>query len=283
MPSPVHTIIQLSDVHIVGAGEPLHGQDTVDHLATALRSVEEAGIPLSALLLSGDLADAGDPRSYEILREAVEPVAERLGVPALYMMGNHDERGALRAGLLDEPGSDAPLYYVHRIGGLRIVVLDSTVPGHHHGELGEEQLEWLREELASPAPEGTVLGLHHSPIPSPLPLMDPLGLRSPEKLADVLRGSDVRMVLSGHAHHPAAGAFAGIPAWISGALAYSGDTLAPKNATRGLAGSAFTRVDVYPDAVVASSVPLVRAGTGALYEIDAEQLDSWAPVPETDG
>ena len=170
--TPEHTLIQLTDLHLVAEpGELRHGVDTADALARALATVEESGVRPAALLFTGDLADAGEPGAYERLREIVEPVARRLGAPALFAMGNHDDRAALRRHLLGvrlrgEPGDTAPLDHVTWVGGLRIIVLDSTVPGHVHGELSPAQLAWLEAELAEPAPAGTVLALHHPPLPT---------------------------------------------------------------------------------------------------------------------
>ena len=107
-----------------------------------------AGARPAALLLPGDLAASGAPEAYAELRRQLEPVE----VPVVPVMGNHDELGAFTAAF------GAPDRVV-RIGGTRIVALDSTIPGHHHGRLEPDQLEWLAAELATPAPEGTVLVL----------------------------------------------------------------------------------------------------------------------------
>ncbi len=32
---------------------------------------------------------------------------------------------------------------------LRVITLDSSVPGHHYGEITDGQLDWLRAELAT--------------------------------------------------------------------------------------------------------------------------------------
>ena len=89
-------------------------------------------------------------------------------------MGNHDERAAYARGLFDRdlgdhdelavPAQDA----VYDVGGLRIVALDTSVPRYHHGELSDEQLDWLADVLTTPAEHGTVLALHHPPIPVPM-------------------------------------------------------------------------------------------------------------------
>ena len=57
---------------------------------------------------------------------------------------------------------------VHDVDGLRIVSLDTSVPGYHHGEISDAQYEWLASVLAKPAPHGTLLAMHHPPIPVPM-------------------------------------------------------------------------------------------------------------------
>jgi 3',5'-cyclic AMP phosphodiesterase CpdA len=93
--------------------------------------------------------------------------------------------------------------------------MDSSVPGEVHGELADAQLEALADELDEPATDGTVLVVHHPPIWSTAPMSELVALREPGRLAAVIRGSDVRLVLSGHTHRVSAGALAGVPVWVS--------------------------------------------------------------------
>ncbi|MEV0700398.1 phosphodiesterase [Saccharopolyspora sp. NPDC050389] len=273
MSLPEHTIIQISDTHIVPEGEFLHGRvDTAANLTAALEDVEKLATAPHAVLLSGDLADTADPAAYQRLRTIVESFTERTEIPVLYAMGNHDERAAFRAGLLDTDGVE-PYDYVQMFGDLRLIVLDSTVPGHHHGELTDEQLSWLADELSAPAPRGTVLALHHPPMDSPIPLMDAVAFHGVDRLAEVLRGSDVRIVVSGHAHYPSAGLLGGVPVWISGASAYTQDVLIEQNGLRGFVGGAYTRIDVFEETAIATSIPIGAKET--VYEITAEQLTAY--------
>lgn len=273
---PNHTLIQLSDAHIVPEGELLDGKvDSHASLVAALATVEESGLVPAALILSGDLADSGDPRAYQRLRETIEPVAARIGAPVLYVMGNHDERGAFRAGLLGASPDPGPCDYVHWSGDLRIIVLDSTVPGKAHGELSDAQLESLAGELAIPAPGGTILVLHHPPVPSPVAVLNLLLLRDPERLAGLVRGSDIRMILCGHLHHSSAGSLAGVPVWVSGAIAYGADPVAPAETFRGQAHGQFTRIDIYPESTVATAV--LAAPGDTLVQVTAAQVAASLP------
>src|SRR5918998_5934250 len=193
-PSPTCTLVQLTDLHVVADDEELPGGvDTAAVLTDALRAIEEAAISPAALVLTGDLTEHGRPAQSRRLRAIVEPVAARLGAPAVFAAGNHDDRAALREHLLGEPPSDEPLDHTVRVGDLRIVVLDSTLPGQAHGALTPEQLARLRAELAEPAPAGTVLALHHPPLPSAVPLAAAIPLLRREDLADAVAGTDVQL------------------------------------------------------------------------------------------
>lgn len=274
MSLPKHTIIQISDTHIVPEGELLHDRvDTAANLTAALDAVEKLATAPDAVLLSGDLTDTAAPAAYQRLRAIVESFGERTGIPVLYAMGNHDERAAFRAGLLDTDGVE-PYDYTRMLGDLRLIVLDSTVPGKHHGELTDEQLSWLSEELSTSAPSGTVLALHHPPMDSPIPLMSEFAFHGADRLAEVLRGSDVRIVVSGHAHYPSAGLLGGVPVWISGASAYTQDVLIGENGLRGIVGGACTRIDVFAETAIATSIPIGVQET--VYEVTLDQLRAFA-------
>ncbi|KJE21914.1 Calcineurin-like phosphoesterase [Frankia torreyi] len=280
------TLIQVSDTHLLPAGELMHDRvDTFALLETVAATVASSTGPVAGILLTGDLADDGSPASYRRLRQIVDPLAATFDAPVVYAMGNHDERLAFRAELLNGAGvpvgldgqagqwsADHPCDSVHLVDGLRLVALDSTTPGRHDGWLTDAQLAWLADVLATPAPRGTLLIVHHPPLPSPVPTVHLLRLAAAERLADVVAGTDVRMILSGHAHHAGAGALAGIPVWVSPALAYDTDPLPPDGRLRGLLGGGFSRIDLIDGQFVATAIPLSPAGQ--VYDNDrAERLE----------
>src|SRR4029079_5981510 len=107
---------------------------------------------------------------------------------------------------------------------LRIVSLDTSVPGYHHGEISDAQLAWLADVLATPAPHGTLLALHHPPIPVPmLRAAEIIELIDQHSLAAVLAGTDVRAILGGHFHFSSHATFAGIPVSVASASCYTSD------------------------------------------------------------
>ncbi|GAA2989510.1 3',5'-cyclic AMP phosphodiesterase CpdA [Microbacterium terrae] len=266
-PPARRTIVHLSDTHLLGGNRPLGGRfDTEQNLLRALEAVEGLGIRPDAIVFTGDLTDLGEPDAYRALRAAVEPVAARLGAPVVWVAGNHDERTALRRDLLDLAPSEEPVTSVHDLGGLRLIALDTTVPGWHHGDLDDAQLAWLRAELADPAPLGTILAMHHPPLPSHIPLFDILELRDQSRLADAIAGTDVRAIIAGHLHHSTSGTFAGVPVSVAAATCYTMDLARPAASVNGMdAGQSFHLVHVYDDTITHAVVPVVDAETSDFF------------------
>lgn len=274
----VRLIAHLSDTHFLAGGALLYGRtDTDSTVNRAMEQLERSGLRPDAIVITGDIADRGEPEAYRRVRGIVETAARRMGSELVWVMGNHDVRAAFRAELLDEgppsasssavgvtsgdadapADADAPIDRVTDCGGLRIVSIDTSVPGYHHGELSPDQLGWLSGVLATPAPLGTVLALHHPPIPSPLPLMSILELQQIDALAAVLRGTDVRAILGGHLHHATSGMFAGIPVSVAAATCYTMDVSAPARELTGvIGGQSLNLMHVYNDQIVHSVVPI---------------------------
>lgn len=274
-PAPEHFILHVSDTHFVGTGDLLH--DSVDsdrNLADLFDGFAKSNARPEAIVFTGDLADTGRPDAYERLRAMVEPQAERLGAQVIWVMGNHDERVAFRRGLLDEEAEQSePVDRVFDVNGLRIIALDSTVPGQHYGEISDEQLTWLARELEVPAPDGTLLALHHPPVPSPLGLLALVELRDQDRLARIIEGSDVRGILGGHLHYSTHSMFAGVPVSVASATCYTQDLNVVYPAARGQNGAqSFNLVHVYGDRVLHSVVPIGSFPT--VYELSAEKLEA---------
>ena len=273
-PDPGHTIAHLSDPHLLAGRALQYGQvDTEARLVSALERIARLDPAPEALVFTGDLADKAEPKAYLRLRELVEAAAEAMGAQVVWVMGNHDERAAYSRHLFDVE-SDAPQDRVYDVSGLRIVSLDSTVPGWHHGELRGSQLAWLADLLATAAPHGTLLALHHPPIPVPMMrIAEIIELRDQQPLADVIAGSDVRAILGGHFHFASHSTFAGVPVSVAAATCYTSE-LAPDN--RLLSGvdghQTFTMVHVYADRVVHSVVPIHDA-----LEVSGYGMDMAAP------
>ncbi|WP_197676196.1 phosphodiesterase [Nakamurella panacisegetis] len=253
---PNHFLLHVSDTHFVGDGLLYGAVDAEAHLAELLGQFEVGHARPEAIVVTGDMADSGDPAAYRRLRAIIEPMAVRLGARVIWVMGNHDSRAAVRVCLLDEEPSVEPIDRVHWFGGLRLVALDTSVPGRHHGDVTEAQLAWLAAELATPAPEGTLLAMHHPPVPSVLDLAVLVELQHQSRLAAVLAGTDVRAILAGHLHYSTTATFAGIPVSVASASCYTQDLSVPVDSMRSRDGAqAVNLVHVYPHTVMHSVAP----------------------------
>jgi Icc protein len=269
---PRYTVVQVSDPHIPADGFLFDRVDACARVQASIEMIAAAGCSPDVLILSGDVANSGEAEAYVRLRPVIDAALERFGAKLLVAPGNHDDVALLREHLLGREPERGPLDEVVRVGGLRLIGLDSTVPGEVHGELDDAQLAALADELAEPAPDGTLLVVHHPSIWSTTPQSALVALRDPQRLGAVIRGSDVRLVLSGHTHRVSAGTLAGVPVWISPSTGSQADVLA-RNGFRGHTGGGFTRVDVLDDGeFVATLVPLTGRDE-ILYEVIVDESD----------
>lgn len=193
------TLAQISDSHL--DGQPR----SVERLRRVVQYVRDSEV--DAALLSGDIADDGDPAGYKIALELFD-----LDVPVMMLPGNHDERSNFRAAI-GMGASMEPANQRRDIGDTTFLLLDSVIPGRGEGELTPSTLDWLRAQLRDTA-ENTVVCLHHPPIDIGIPLPDQLRLRNPDDFASALT-DDVTMILTGHAHTAAAATFAGVPLLVA--------------------------------------------------------------------
>ncbi|MFC5928524.1 phosphodiesterase [Cryobacterium melibiosiphilum] len=272
-PAATHLLVHLSDTHFLAEAAPLYGSvDTDSTVVRALAQIDRLGLRPDALVFTGDIADRGQPDAYRRIRALVDTAATRWGSAVVWVMGNHDDRAAFRADLLGRPAEGkavstgpntppAPVDSSVTVNGLRLIALDTSVPGYHHGELTDAQLGWLARQLQEPAPHGTILALHHPPIASPIGLMTVLELREQHRLARVVAGSDIRSILGGHLHYGTHGLFAGIPVSVAAATCYTMDLTAPHRQLTGVnGGQSLHLVHVYAPStgggIVHSQVPI---------------------------
>jgi 3',5'-cyclic-AMP phosphodiesterase len=267
---PRYTIVQVSDPHVPADGVLFDRVDACARVQASVEMIAAAGCSPDVLVLSGDVANQGEAEAYVLLRPVIDAALQRFGAKLLVAPGNHDDVALLRAHLLGREPEGGPLDEVVRVGGFRLIGINSSVPGEVHGELEDAQLEALASELAEPAADGTVLVVHHPPIWSTTPMSELVALREPQRLAAAIRGSDVRLVLSGHTHRVSVGTLAGVPVWVSPSTSSHADVLA-RNGFRGHAGGGFTRIDILDDGeIVATFVPLTGRDE-ILYEVHADE------------
>jgi len=204
-------IAQLSDPHLeVG---PRGGEPSA-RLHRALGRVLGLRPRPDCVLITGDVVNNGKQEEYE----AFLAIAKGFPVPIHLVAGNHDDAKTMAnvfggTGFLG--GSDSTYYTIDH-ADVRIVVLDSLVPGSVAGRLGEAQLEWLDKVLAKRPEVPALVCLHHPPADIGMAFLDSYKLENPEALRTVLtRHSHVRQILAGHVHRAVTAEFAGITVSIA--------------------------------------------------------------------
>jgi 3',5'-cyclic-AMP phosphodiesterase len=200
-------LLQITDTHI---GGDWGGEDPVAGLRAVVQDVQALPDPPDALILTGDLTEHGTGDEYATVRELTSPIPG----PRHVLPGNHDDRGAIRAAFdLDGDASD-PVRYAIDLGSLRLVAVDTTIPGSDAGQLDADTLAWLDAELARGPERTTLLAMHHPPIATGIGAWDAIGLAAGDReaLARVLeRHPQVKRVVAGHVHQSSTAALAGRP------------------------------------------------------------------------
>jgi 3',5'-cyclic AMP phosphodiesterase CpdA len=211
-PKPV-CIGQISDLHIKSPGSLAYGRvDTAKALERCVTALNEFNPAPDFVVISGDLADTATAEEYQYLKRLLAPLKPSFaGIP-----GNHDSRELMRAGF---PSAYAfpsgPLNQKIAIGGLDLLLLDSSVSGEPHGILEAPTLQWLDAALASAADRPALLFLHHPPFKTGIWHMDRQNLLNAGELAAIIkRHPRVRLIATGHVHRAALTMFAGVPTTI---------------------------------------------------------------------
>ena len=113
------------------------------------------------------------------------------------------------------PSHPEPLNQRIEIGGLDLVLLDSSVPRKPHGELDAPTLRWLEEALAASPDRPALLFLHHPPFATGIAHMDRQNLRNAGELEPIVRRHPrVKLIATGHVHRATLTMFAGVATTI---------------------------------------------------------------------
>lgn len=197
-------LVQLTDLHLRPPGMAANRNAETNALTErALRAVRNLPKAPDVIVISGDLTDCGLAAEYAVLTDLLRRLTK---VPVLLIPGNHDRRDVMRTQMRHMPGvNDDPQFVQYTIEtfALRLVMLDTVMPGAHYGELCTARLEWLQTALASQPHRPTVVVMHHPPFDSGMRHMDSTNLRNSDAFAGVIaRNRQVQRILCGHLHRP---------------------------------------------------------------------------------
>lgn len=195
-------IAQITDCHVVAAGRQFSGRvDTAAGLAAAVGQLNAMHPRPDVVLATGDLVNDGTAEEYAHLAA----ILADLEIPLHAVPGNHDDRRGLRSALGDPApgGPDQRIDFVVEDYPVRLVGLDTTVPGDHGGAIDPDQMTWLEDQLAAEPDRPTLLFQHHPPFLTGIAWMDEVGLRHADReIAVIERHPNVVAVICGHVHRP---------------------------------------------------------------------------------
>ena len=202
-------IAQISDTHIKAEGALAYGHvETATFLARAVDHILHLDPRPDVVLGTGDLVDGGTPAEYARLRHLLSP----LPMPVYLIPGNHDDRDALRHAFADYPlmPREGFIQYVVDDGPLRLIAVDTLLPGKGGGRVDAERLDWLDARLREAPTKPTMIFMHHPPFKTAIDFMDSIGLEGADAMAEVVRRHpQVERVVCGHLHRSIQSRWAG--------------------------------------------------------------------------
>lgn len=215
-------IAQITDTHMLPPGEIAYGLvDTAAALEAAIKTVNAAKPDL--VLHTGDFAHHGAPPAYALALD----IFGGLDAPLYAIPGNHDDRANMRAAfeafdwMPSDGADDAYIHYAFDAGPLRIVGLDTVIPGDADGALSPDRLAWLADTLNAAEARPTLIAQHHPPFAAGLDGFSKQPLEGVAALARLLgEHSQVVRIVAGHIHRSIAGMCGPVPAVVAPSASY---------------------------------------------------------------
>ncbi|WP_119068345.1 metallophosphoesterase family protein [Rubrobacter indicoceani] len=181
-------IAQISDIH---CGSPYFIPDLLERSILEINDSDP-----TAVVMSGDLTDAGYRQEYEMSAEYLRKIrCENVMV----IPGNHDSRN---------------VGYIHfeRLFGKRhsvidfdeavMVGVDSSEPDLNEGRVGREHYDFIRDEFSKADGKLKIFVVHHHLIPIPGTGRERSTIQDAGDVLELLADCEVDLVLSGHKHVP---------------------------------------------------------------------------------
>ncbi len=182
------TICQISDIH---CGSPYFIPDLLERSILEINDMEP-----TAVVVSGDLTDAGYRQEYE---QAAEYVRRFRCENLMVIPGNHDSRNV---GYIHFERLFGERYSVIEFEDAIMVGVDSSEPDLNDGRVGREHYGFIRQCFANAGDRLKIFVVHHHLIPIPGTGRERNIIYDAGDLLELLSGIDVDLVLSGHKHVP---------------------------------------------------------------------------------
>jgi len=122
-------------------------------------------LDVDCTVIKGDIADRGLAEQFETAARTFAAFEK----PHHPFLGNHDYLQRNKGIEVDGYGilGAQPAPRSFEVAGWLLVLLDTTIPGEHHGSFDQARRDWLAETLSDGQRRGqpTLLFSHHQPVP----------------------------------------------------------------------------------------------------------------------
>ncbi|MGH6745077.1 metallophosphoesterase family protein [Novosphingobium sp.] len=189
-----------------------------------------------------DALETGRGRATMLMDLYQRTEKAHLRKPVRHVLGNHDCLGVFpKSGVAPDERDYGKQFYIDRFGpryytfdhkGVHFVVLDSiglTADRNYEGRVDQEQLEWLRADLAALPHGQRIVVVTHIPLVTAMQCYEPESwLDTPHnwtfvvngrEVLRILRGYNILAVLQGHSHVYEQIDLNGLPFLSTGAVA----------------------------------------------------------------
>lgn len=212
---------QITDLHIAAEAKDAVDFSNPQRLRQAISYLNRIPFRPHFVLVTGDVADKQTfGEDYARARRHLD----ELKMPYYLMVGNHDDRDAMRAAFPEHAylkTDNGFINYVIEQPSVDVIALDTLIPGRHPGELCDVRLEWLRATLAGRREKPVLIAMHHPPFLTMIESMDRLRcIKGVPELAEIFRQNpNIQGLICGHVHRNIDTMWEGRPALVGGSIA----------------------------------------------------------------
>jgi 3',5'-cyclic-AMP phosphodiesterase len=190
------SFVQISDSHVGFKGEA--NKDAAATLQEVVAKINALPAPPAFVIHTGDLTHGQKPGAFDTVAELLKGVkAEKV----LYIPGENDVFLDGGKEFLGRYANGGPGWQSYDYKGVHFVALVNVLKykGEHLGALGDEQIAWLKKDLAGLSTSTPVVVFAHVPLWAVYPAWGWVTEDSQQAMALLTRFGSVT-VLNGHIH-----------------------------------------------------------------------------------
>ena len=194
-------LIHITDLHLVAPGETLWGLAPDERAKGCFDDISRWHGDADFCVITGDLADKGEPAAYAWLAERLRDFP----LQTFVMIGNHDNRSELLHAFPDAgPDRDGFVQTTHTTEDGQFLFLDTFKGEGSAGQYCSKRQRWLSDQLDAAGDQPVWIFMHHPPCDVGVPYMDRIKLDEADAFAEIVAGrSNIRHIFFGHVHRAA--------------------------------------------------------------------------------